>query len=188
MGARFFELADDVYWPGRWHLDDPMDAGLQELEDARDFNRGHRVRIEGRIRIAVEHPGQALDFTQTASMVPVVRQRVAAIFANLAPNDVQLIHANVEEEEDPFRILVATRLIRCIDEPRSKVQFWTAEDGLPEKVGKYYAVDDLHIDPLRVGEAKVFRLEGWSIALIVSEDIKLALERVRATGVHFTPV
>ncbi|NBC44296.1 imm11 family protein [Corallococcus exiguus] len=188
MTSRFFELSDDASWPGRWLLDDPMDAGLQELEDARIFNRGHRVRIEGRLRIPVEHPGQALDFTQTSSMVPVVGRRVAAIFADLAPNDVQLILANVEGEKDPFRILVATRLIRCIDEPRSRVQFWTAEDGLPEKVGKYYAVDDLHIDPTQVGEAKVFRLEGWAGTLIVSEDIKLALERIRATGMRFTEV
>jgi hypothetical protein len=39
-----------------------------------------------------------------------------------------------------------------------------------------------------VGDAKVFRTEGWTLALIVSEDIKQALERIKATGVKFTPV
>jgi hypothetical protein len=68
------------------------------------------------------------------------------------------------------------------------VQRWTPEDGLPEKVGQYYAVDDLRIDKAKVGEARVLRPEGWAGTLIVSEDIKVALERLGATGVRFTEV
>ena len=68
------------------------------------------------------------------------------------------------------------------------MQFWKPEDGLPGKVGQYYAVDDLRIDPSKVGGAKMFRTEGWTMALIVSEDIKQALERMKATGVKFTRV
>jgi hypothetical protein len=49
-------------------------------------------------------------------------------------------------------------------------------------------VDGLHIDKTKVGEARVFRLEGWAGSLIVSENIKQALERVGATGVKFEEV
>ncbi|RKH12925.1 hypothetical protein D7V97_07015 [Corallococcus sp. CA053C] len=188
MHPRYFELSDDVTLSGRWHLDDPVDAQGHELEDPRLFNRGQSVQVEGRLRIPVEHPGQALDFTQTALLVPVVHVRVAKLFAELAPEDVQLIPADIEGQPDQFLVLVATKRIRCIDEQRSQVQFWTADDGVPEKVGKYYAVDDLHIDTTQVGSAKVFRPEGWAGTLIVSEDLKHALERLRATGVRFTPV
>jgi hypothetical protein len=55
------------------------------------------------------------------------------------------------------------------------------EDGLPEKVGQYYAVDDLRIDPTKPGDTRMFRTEGWPLALIVSEDIKMALERGKVT-------
>ncbi|GEL70124.1 hypothetical protein MVI01_19080 [Myxococcus virescens] len=50
------------------------------------------------------------------------------------------------------------------------------------------SVGDLRIAPAKVGETKVFRTEGWTMALIVSEDIKQALERLEATGVKFTRV
>jgi hypothetical protein len=83
---------------------------------------------------------------------------------------------------------VATRLIRCIDEQASKVQFWTPEDGVPEKVGQYWAVDDLHIDKAKVGNAKVFRPEGWEVALIVSGELKDAMEAMGATGTRFQEV
>jgi hypothetical protein len=55
-------------------------------------------------------------------------------------------------------------------------------------VGQYYAVDDLHIDKAKVGKARVFRPEGWEVALIVAEDIKEALERMGATGARFEEV
>jgi hypothetical protein len=46
----------------------------------------------------------------------------------------------------------------------------------------------MRIDPSRVDEAKVFRTWGWSIALIVREEIKEALERIGATGTKFQEV
>jgi hypothetical protein len=46
----------------------------------------------------------------------------------------------------------------------------------------------MRIDTTKVGNAKVFRTWGWTIALIVSEDVKEALERAGVTGVKFEEV
>lgn len=146
------------------------------------------MRVKGRLKVPIEHPGRALDFSETNLRIPVVHVKVASIFSELAPDDMQLIPVDIEGQPDQYLILVATRLIRCIDEKASKVQFWTAEDGVPHKVGKYYAVDDMRIDKSKVGNAHVFRPEGWSGTLIVSEDIKNALEGVGATGTKFEEV
>jgi hypothetical protein len=113
---------------------------------------------------------------------------VATLLSEMAPDDVQLIPVDIEGQPDQYLLLVATRRLRCIDEKASQVQFWKPEDGLPEMVGQYYAVDDLHIDKAKVGKARVLRPEGWEVALIVSEDIKKALERMGATGTKFKEV
>ncbi len=77
----------------------------------------------------------------------------------------------IQGQPDQFCVLVATKLIRCIDDKASEeVLIWTPEDGRPEN------------------DAKVFRTWGWSIALIVREDIKDALERLGATGTWFKKV
>lgn len=188
MTLRFFRLKEDIQLPGRWHLDDPTDNQGREVDDPRDFNEGRPVHVEGRLNVPIQHAGKPQDFTLTALSVPVVHVKVAEIFATLAPKDVQLIPVNIQGHPDQYLILVVTKLIRCIDEKSSKVQFWMPEDGLPEKVGQYYAVDDLRIDPTKPGDTKMFRTEGWPQALIVSEDIKLALERGKVTGVKFTRV
>jgi hypothetical protein len=187
MSMRFFDLYDDIQFPKRWHLDTPLDDQGRMVNDW-DFKRGVPVHIEGRLRIPVETAGRALDFSEAGVRIPVVHVKVASVFKELAPTDVQLVPVDIGGQPDQYSILVATRLIRCIDEKASKVQFWTPEDGVPQKIGKYYAVDNLHIDKTKVGEARVFRPEGWSGTLIVSEDIKRALERMGATGTKFEEV
>ena len=188
MAQRFFELNDDVNVPGRWHLTNPVDGEGREVEDPWRFRRGVPVEAPEGLRVPIQHAGRALDFTLAGLSIPVIHSTVATVFAELAPRDVQLIPVQLEGVADAYFILVATRLIRCIDEKASRVQYWTPEDGLPHKVGQYYAVDDLHIDKARAGDAKLFRLEGWAGTLIISEDLKDALERIRATGTRFTEV
>jgi hypothetical protein len=187
MAQRFFQLADDVEVPHRWHLDTPIDSQGREVHDW-DFKRGAPVHVKGRLKIPMEVAGRPLDFSEAGLSIPVVHVKVASMLSERAPNDVQLIPADIEGQSDQYLVLVATRLIRCIDEKASKVQFWRPEDGLPEKVGQYWAVDDMRIDRATAGSAKVFRPEGWEVALIVSEEIKDALERLGATGTRFQEV
>jgi hypothetical protein len=165
----------------------PRDNQGRKVDDGQ-FMLGAPVRITERLRIPIELTGAPLDFTEAGIMIPVVHVRVASMFAELAPDDVQLLPVDVEGQPDQYLILVATRLIRCIDEKASRIRLWTHEDGLPDMVGQYASVRDLRIDKAKVGGAKVFRPEGWTVALIVSEEIKDALERMGATGTRFEEV
>lgn len=187
MPQRFFELADDVCAPHRWDLDTPTDSHGEKVDDEL-FMRGAPVHVQERLRIPVEIPGKPLDFTEAGIGTPVVHVRVAALFAALAPGDVQLIPVDVEGQPDQYLILVATRLIRCIDEQASRIELWTHEDGVPHKVGQYASVRDMRIDKSKVGSAQMFRLDGWRTSLIVSGEIKDALERMGATGTRFEEV
>lgn len=187
MSKRFFELADDVNAPHRWHLAMPRNSQGHKVDDGQ-FMRGAPVHIQDRLRIPIESAGTPLDFTEAGISIPVVHVRVASIFAAQAPDDVQLIPVDVEGQPDQYLILVATRLIRCIDEKASRIRLWTHENGVPHKVGQYMSVRDLRIDKESAGSAKVFRVEGWMGPLIVSGEIKDALEGMGATGTRFEEV
>ncbi len=187
MQQRFFELSDDVELPHRWHLAMPRDSQGLKVDDGQ-FMRGLPVHIKERLRIPIEIAGKPLDFTEAGISIPVVHVRVASLFSELAPEDVQLIPVDVEGQPDQYLILVATRLIRCIDEQASRIRLWTHEDGLPDMVGQYASVRDMRIDKAKAGSARVFRCEGWTGTLIVSEEIHDALERMGATGTRFEEV
>ena len=185
MPRRFFRLFDDVYFPERWHLGSPVDSQGKEADDFGYFTQGHAVKDPGRLWMPYDVPGRPLDYSLAGLNVPVLHSRVAELFTQLAPNDVQLFPVEIAEQPDPYFILVVTRRIRCINEEASTIERWTPEDGLPELVGQYRSVRDMRIDKSRVGNTQVFRPEGWEIVILVSEDIKAALERIQATGVKF---
>ena len=75
-----------------------------------------------------------------------------------------------------------------MDETRSEIMRWKHEDGRPDKVGRYRMVGNLTIDPTRVRNRHIFRIDDWEIALIVSERLKIALEAIPELGVVFSPV
>lgn len=187
MFLRFFDLADDVYIPRRWDLGMPKNSQGEKLDDWL-FRLGEPVQIQERLKIPVRGAGTPLDYTEAGVRLPVVHVRVASLFAELAPDEVQLLPVDVEGQPDQYLILVATRRIRCIDEQASRIELWTHEDGVPHKVGQYSSVRDLRIDKSKVGNAQVFRCDGWEGALIISDKIKTALERMGATGPKFEEV
>ncbi|MCP3058839.1 hypothetical protein LXT21_08655 [Myxococcus sp. K38C18041901] len=186
---RYFRLSEDVQG-GNWYLGDPLDATGQEVEDIWAFKMGHPIPPPGRLAFPIREPGRRLDFcTAGVGSAPIVHVRVADLFAKLAPDDVQLFPVDVEGCPEQYVMLVATKLIRCIDDQATEeVLYWKPEDERPDKLGQYRSVFGMRIDSTKVGDAKVFRTWGWSIALIVSEDLKVALERARVTGAAFEEV
>jgi hypothetical protein len=189
MSERYFELEQNLYIPGRWYPDDPVDAQGDEV-DPWMFRAGQPVVLTAELKVPLYRPGNPVDFSATGvGVTPLVHSKVASVFAALAPRDVQLFSVQVEGQSEPYFLVNAMRLVKCIDDSACKrILYWTPEDGRPDKTGTYRNVVGLRIDKTKVGGAKVFRTWGWSIALIVSEDIKDALERTGATGLKFTEV
>jgi len=189
MPKRYFDLSDDMSIPGRWVLGPPTDVQGREVEDPWMFYRGERLPDLGRLKLPLDVPGKALDFSLAAFEAPVIHARVASVLTELAPEDVQTLPVEIEGQSEQFFILVATKLIRCIDEKATEeFQKWTPEDGRPAKVGKYRDVWGMRIDASQVGDTKVFRAWGWPIVLIVREEIRDALELMGATGTKFDEV
>lgn len=86
-------------------------------------------------------------------------------------------------------MLVGVLELRCIDDARcGEARHWMPEDGQPEKVGQYHVVSGLRIDPTKGGDAHIFRTWGWTVALIVSEELKEAMEQAGITGPIFVEV
>ncbi|QDE81697.1 imm11 family protein [Myxococcus xanthus] len=187
--SRFFRLKPAML-DGIWSLNEPLDKQGHELENWREFTSGRPARVSGPLWIPIDEPGRRLDYNAAgAGMTPIVHVKVATIFAELAPNDVQMIPVDIKGYLDEYLILVATRLVRCIDDEASEeVMYWKPEDERPEKLGKYRSVYGMRIDSSKVGDVKVFRTWGWTGVLIVSEDIKTAMEHASVTGAEFEEV
>ncbi|RKG56692.1 hypothetical protein D7X30_21275 [Corallococcus sp. AB011P] len=189
MERRFFALKIDVYVKGRWYLGDPTDSAGKEIDDIWQFKHGKRVEVHERLRIPVNKPGEPLDIEFAgAGGTPIVGARVASVFREMAPDDVQLFPVDVEGESNPYFVLNVARTIRCIDDAASdEVQIRTAEE-FTDRIGQYFSVIGLKIDKSKVDDARVFRTWGWGPPIIVDEEIKDALEATGISGGKFDEV
>jgi hypothetical protein len=187
--TRYFRLTDDMTLPGRWELGTPINGQGQELGSWL-FMAGRPAHVDGQLWLPVAHPGKALDFSfADAGGFPVVTQSVARVLSEMAPGDVQLFPVKVGSLPEPYFLVNVARTVKCIDDEASEeVQYWTPDDGEPERAGEYRAVAGLRIEPSKIGDARVFRTWGWMVVLVVSEDVKEALERTGATGLYFREV
>jgi hypothetical protein len=183
---KYYELEDNLYHPGRWHLRNPVDEHGQ-LINSWQFFEGRRLDLQETTRFPVKPDGVELDFCLAGVSVPVVNSRVVQVFELLGIQEVQFLPVQVEKHVGPYFILNALRILRSIDEPRcAEVQYWEPKHGQPEKVGEYRYVRGMRIDPTKVEGARIFRPWGWTLTLVVSEDLKEALEREGLTGTKFT--
>jgi hypothetical protein len=174
---------DDMNISERWHLGVVLtDDGVEPL-----FDDG--IRCEPRPLFAeVTRPGRPLDFTVSAFNTPIARASLANAISTAAGSDVQCLPAAIEKQVG-FCVVNAIRVVRCIDEDRSRFGKWTEQDGRPDKVGKYRGVPHLRVDPRMIPEdAHFFRLKDWEVVLIVSEPVKDAMERAGCQGAKFQEV
>ncbi|WP_309887929.1 imm11 family protein [Archangium sp.] len=184
----YYELTDDRYHAGRWHLRSPVDEHGQKINPWQ-FDAGRWLEPQGIIRFPVKPDGVELDFSWAAFSILVVSSRFVQLFERLSVPAVQFLPVQVENHARPHFILNTLRIIRCIDDARcEEVRYWKPEHGQPEKVGEYRSVVGLRIDPTKVEGARLFRPWGWRVALLVSEDLEDALEREHITGTRFTEV
>ena len=190
MARRFFDLKIDVNVPGRWYLAEPTNLAGEEVEDIWAFMQGRPVEITERLRIPIFRPGKPLDIEFAgAGQTPIISGRVASVFREMAPQDVQLFPVEVEGQSEPYFLLNVAREIRCIDDAaREAVQYFTKEDVRSDKAGQYRSVAGLRIDTSKVGDARVFRLWGYHVSIIVDGELKEALERVGIVGGRFDEV
>lgn len=180
---RFFDLMDDRRAPGRWHLGSPEDKEGRKLNPWQ-FEKGKVLELGCVPRFPLDIPGTPLDFCWAAFSIPVVHSRVIQLFSRLSLHgEVQFLPARVEGHAEPWFILNALRVIRCIDDARcGEVQYWKPEDNRPDKLGEYRAAHGMKVDPALVGGAHIFRPWGWRVALVISEELKQALEHEGITG------
>jgi hypothetical protein len=184
---RFYQLSDEVEKaPNRWHIAEIVADGGTEP----DF--WSHSRYAGALLTAIiGREGRQLEFSLTSfGANPVAARNLAAAIETVAGADVQRIPLIVPGYAG-FEVINTLRLVDCIDEQRSDEAIrWTeADDPFPQQKGQYRSIIGLRIRPSAVPPGMhVFRPMGWKVALIVSAQVKKAMEVVGCFGARFEDV
>lgn len=202
---KYFELENDRFIESRWFLSDLLDSTDTEL-DSREFTYGNRidpgpplkcymwnedtiVDIHPPLRWVWSREGTPLDFTYSDEGAPIVTKEVARLLSKIADKDIQRFSVKVDRMEKDYEMINVIALADCIDTKRSEILWWEeGNDIRPDKAGKPHSISKLVIDPDRVNNHHIFRLQEWTLPVIVSDVVKEALEEANVTGVVFRQV
>lgn len=184
---RYFRLLFDSGARNMWFLDEPVSKDGKPI-DAREFIHGRPYTGPTPYRVPIDQPGVRTEVTLAAFDMPVISQRVGKILDQFPRASVERFPVLVGSIGPGYEILNVMVTADCLDEKCSEITRFAASDGRPEKVGQYLMVTNLTINPDRTDGQDIFRIRGWEIALIVSEEIKRSIEGMPNLGVVFDPV
>jgi hypothetical protein len=184
---RYFRISDSFKIVDRWYLGTPRTPEGDEI-DPRLLTGGSVYRGRGPLLVPVKEGKTPLDFTLGAFDMPVVAARVAEVIEKYAPGSVQRIPVVIGSGIIGHEALNVLKKLKGMDEKRSLISYWTAEDGQPEKVGTYCGVARIALDIKAVKGVQIFRLDGWEVPIIVDEHVKDALTKLCVTGIEFEAV
>lgn len=181
---RYYELSDDVRIVNRWHFAEVTTGrGLEPL-----LFGGVRCVVDSGLTVKVHKPGRELDFCLTGFAVPIVRASLGAAIEGVAGEDVERLPVSILGHVG-FEVLNCLSAMRCLDEERSNFLKWTTSDHRSDLAGRYRMVTNLRIRGSEIpANHHIFRIEGWPIALIVSESMKVTMESAGCFGATFTEV
>jgi 2,4-dienoyl-CoA reductase-like NADH-dependent reductase (Old Yellow Enzyme family) len=153
-------------------------------------------RVGGRVPVIaagqIRTPDQAAKAMEQGLSLVAVGQGLV-----MNPDWVELARSDLDERIDTAlstskvpHIAIPGKLWRVIEATTGWFQLQTEKQRTADahKVGQYASVRDMRIDPSKVGDAKVFRAQGWPAPLLISGDNKEALERAGITGVKFEAI
>jgi len=179
---KYFDLVDEMTSIRRWHVGEIFlpDGSAPVLVD------GTRLNDPRRLRADIHHVGYVLDFCLTSFGVPIATKAVANAITSIVGLDLQCLPITISGQSG-MMVLNALRVIRCIDERRSEFLKFTEDDPVrPDLAGRYRSLPKMVLDRGAIpADAHFFRIKDWEIALIVSEVVKNAMERVGCYGAEF---
>jgi hypothetical protein len=139
--------------------------------------------------LKIQRPGERTTFELAGpEQVPVAAPEVADVLLQIVGSDIERIPAEVEDGTR-MDIVNALACVDAIDYSRSLVECFGPHDKVrPDLAGEVSVVERLVLATENIGDHHIFRLRDWLLPVIVSEAVKVALERLNVTGIVFDPI
>ena len=180
----FFRLLDNINYPQRWYLGDIIpDSDNWKFTYA---NQVDEALLSNDLKVEIYKKGNSMDYTTTeAYVVPIVSASLKQALDFI--EDVQFIPVQIEGQL--YYIMVVCSVIDCVDESKSEFDKYTENDPVrPDKAGDYKSFYKMKIDEKKAGLKDIFRLDGYDIAIIVSEKVKNKIENINPLTAKFNAV
>jgi hypothetical protein len=109
------------------------------------FTQGVSVGPQPQLTLPLRRAGDEVDVNFCDFDMVVIRSALSAKLHTVAGSAIQRIPVTIEGRGNRFEILNVCGLVECVDESRSLLTEWTADDGRREKTGQFRMIAKLKI-------------------------------------------
>jgi hypothetical protein len=160
-----------------------------------DFMSGKYVDEVEILTVYYDTESEHTDYPFGPGLLPVYSSRLKSLIDGLGINEIQYIplrikHKHSDKEVYGYFLANYLSVIDCLNREKSIYQIYTKENLLyweqrPYMLGTFHYVNNAILDVDKIGDARIFRLWGWEVMIIVREDVKQAIEEAGITGGGF---
>lgn len=173
MTKKYYRLRDDIYYPNRWYLGDILD------ENNWEYRNSANVEIpQKELQLEVYRIGEEMDFTLTEAYgIPIVSEAFKQATSTI--KDLIFIPISFKDfkASTNYYVMIVNSFLEAVDEKKSSFKKFIKNDPIrPDKAGQYKYFYKLVIDSAKVENEIIFRLKGFSSAIIISEVIKSKID------------
>lgn len=176
---KYYWLKDDINYSGRWFLN--------KISGLDNWSLYSKVpELTEHLSVLVSRHGNEMDFTLTSShAVPIVSDRLKAALSNFS--GIKFIPVTLNGYLNEYFVMIIDDMVDCVDEVRSKYQKFEVNDPVrPDRAGSFRAFFSMVIDADKVIGIDILRVKRFEMAIIVSDNVKIALENSGVTGVELS--
>ncbi|WP_420589505.1 imm11 family protein [Bacterioplanoides sp.] len=160
---------------------------MGDIAFADNWELALKLDPEREYEIEVCRDGSEMDYTcNEAYGVSVVSKKFKDALSSVA--DIEFAKVNIigKKTDSEFYIMAVPKELACINEEASEFQKFEVNDPVrPDKAGEYRGFFKMVVDPMKCEGSNIFRIKGFSIAIVVSDQVKQNLESVGILGAEF---
>ncbi len=183
---KFFKLVEDIYIPNRWYPGKILDVDNWAFSLPRPV-----AHNQAPFELTISQDGDQTDYSQAGSCaVHIGNDRVVEILSKYKKVEFFPLLIKKPRYKGNYHAIKVHEYLDCLDESQSEFQVFTENDPIrPDLAGQYHSIITMRIDVRKISDdTHIFRLSKDRITLIVSENIKIALEKEDITGCWFIEV
>ncbi|MCW9715922.1 imm11 family protein [Avibacterium sp. 21-594] len=183
---KYYRLSEDMEILNKWYLGEINDSLYIEQWG---FTMFPHYSIDKEMSVPIEIHGIKTDFTENLVYgVPILSPKAKDVLLHY---DIIFSAVNVLDNGRFFSTYYAigVDIIDAIDEEKSKYIKYKKDDPVrPDREGDYKYFDKIVLNSSKIDGKHIFRIKGYSIYLVISEELKLRIESAGLTGFYFEEI
>ncbi|WP_291911511.1 DUF1629 domain-containing protein [Chitinophaga sp. CB10] len=182
----YYNLTDDLSIPDRWYLDEIYSSDGEI--DIWEYNSIGPITVpDARLTVDVSYDGAPLDITFAGFDVLIGSSKVKELFDK---EEVELLPISIKQiPTAEFYVIKILKEVDCIDREKSDFTVWEKDDPIrPDLEGEFSSFFEMVVNPAMLAGYDIVRVKGYNNAIIVSDNLKGKMEKLKISGVLFESV